>query len=72
MMYIELDRADARGRQELAEELRAVLADVRAAVRDWRAAPGQDARGRRGRSTIRKASALLNWFADGRDDPARL
>src|SRR5687768_4620613 len=37
MMYIELDRADARGRQELARELRAVLADVRSAVRDWRA-----------------------------------
>src|SRR5205085_6993646 len=28
MMYIELDRADARGRQELVRELRAVLADV--------------------------------------------
>ena len=35
MMYIELDRADARERQELAGELRAALADVRAAVRDW-------------------------------------
>ena len=35
MMYIELDRADARGRRELAAELRRVLADVRAAVRDW-------------------------------------
>src|SRR5687767_15114240 len=31
MMYIELDRADARGRQELARELHAVLADVRSA-----------------------------------------
>ena len=35
-MYIELDRADARGRRELVDELRAVLTDVRASVRDWR------------------------------------
>ena len=36
IMYIELDRADARGRQQLTGELRAVLDDVRAAVRDWK------------------------------------
>ena len=35
MMYLELDRADARARQELVSELHAVLADVRVAVRDW-------------------------------------
>src|SRR4051794_20536023 len=35
MMYVELDRADARGRQELAADLRRVLGDVRLAVRDW-------------------------------------
>ena len=35
LMYIELDRADSRGRRELAAELRRVLGDVRAAVRDW-------------------------------------
>src|SRR6476659_4718186 len=35
MMYLELDRADARGRQELAADLRRVLGDVRLAVRDW-------------------------------------
>src|SRR6476646_9337913 len=35
MMYVELDRADARGRQELAADLRRVLDDVRLAVRDW-------------------------------------
>src|SRR5215208_2640208 len=35
MMYLELDRADARGRQELAADLRRVLDDVRLAVRDW-------------------------------------
>src|SRR4051794_8103142 len=37
MMYVELDRADARGRQELAADLRRVLTDVRLAVRDWHA-----------------------------------
>ena len=36
IIYIELDRADARGRQELARELKRVLADVRAAVTDWK------------------------------------
>ena len=36
IIYIELDRADARGRQELVRELQRVLADVRAAVGDWR------------------------------------
>jgi glutamate dehydrogenase len=35
IIYIELDRADARGRQELVRELKRVLADVRAAVTDW-------------------------------------
>ncbi|MFL6774473.1 MAG: NAD-glutamate dehydrogenase, partial [Sphingomicrobium sp.] len=64
MMYLELDRADARGRQELATDLRRVLHDVRLAVRDWRAlqskmredAPEiEDSEGR----------ALLEWFADG-------
>ncbi|HVF36977.1 MAG TPA: NAD-glutamate dehydrogenase domain-containing protein [Sphingomicrobium sp.] len=63
MMYIELDRADARGRRELVEELRAVLADVRAAVRDWRKMQRQmqsDA-GKVGD----EGGALLNWFADG-------
>ncbi|MEO7635205.1 MAG: NAD-glutamate dehydrogenase domain-containing protein, partial [Sphingomicrobium sp.] len=64
MMYIELDRADARGRQEVAAELRAVLADVRAAVRDWQAL--QD----RMRADARaiddpEGGALLDWFADG-------
>src|SRR3569832_1173754 len=35
MMYLELDRADARGRQELLADLKRVLGDVRLAVRDW-------------------------------------
>ena len=64
MMYLELDRADARRRQELAADLRRVLGDVRLAVRDWHqlqdkmrsdAAALGDPEGR----------ALLNWFAEG-------
>jgi glutamate dehydrogenase len=63
MMYLELDRADARGRQELAADLRRVLGDVRLAVRDWKALQG------RMRADTAEAgsegAALLNWFADG-------
>jgi glutamate dehydrogenase len=64
MIYAELDRADSRGRQELAADLRRVLGDVRLAVRDWTklqermradAAAIDDPEGR----------ALLEWFADG-------
>ncbi len=35
MMYLELDRTHARGRNELVLDLKAALADVRASVRDW-------------------------------------
>ncbi|HUE79777.1 MAG TPA: NAD-glutamate dehydrogenase domain-containing protein [Sphingomicrobium sp.] len=64
MMYIELDRADARGRQELARELRGVLADVRSAVRDWQALQTkmhEDA----AQVPDDEGAALLNWFAGG-------
>ena len=57
MMYLELDRADARGRQELAADLRRVLGDVRLAVRDWESLQRQmreDARADR-RSRRRRA-----------------
>jgi glutamate dehydrogenase len=63
-MYLELDRADARGRQELAADLRRVLEDVRLAVRDWQAVQSQmreDAR----LIDDAEGAALLNWFADG-------
>src|SRR3982751_2705800 len=64
MMYLELDRADARRRQELAADLRRVLEDVRLAVRDWHALQG---RMREDAQVIDDAegAALLNWFADG-------
>ena len=64
ILYIEADRTDARGRQELIADLHRVLADVRASVSDWQALQDRmheqaeqvsDAEGR----------ALLHWFADG-------
>src|SRR4051794_3973402 len=64
MMYIELDRDDARGRRELVAELRRVLEDVRAAVRDW---PQLQAKMREDAAAIEdpEGKALLDWFADG-------
>ena len=64
MMYVELDRADARGRQELAADLRRVLGDVRLAVRDWESL---QRRMREDAAAIAdpEGAALLNWFADG-------
>jgi len=64
MMYIELDRADARSRRELVEDLHAVLTDVRAAVRDW---PKMQAQMRADAKLIEdpESRALLEWFADG-------
>ena len=64
MMYLELDRADARGRQELAVDLNRVLNDVRLAVRDWHALQNKM---RDDAKTITEGDgpALLDWFADG-------
>ena len=61
MIYIEADRADAKGRRALEKALRQTLADVRAAVTDWpkmREAMGRDA------DIIPdgEGSALLRWF----------
>ena len=64
MMYLELDRADARGRQELAADLKRVLDDVRLAVRDW---PKLQGKMREDAAAIDdpEGAALLDWFADG-------
>src|SRR5881394_1121094 len=64
IMYVELDRADARGRQELAADLRRVLGDVRLAVRDWEKLQGKM---RSDAKTIGdpEGAALLEWFAGG-------
>ena len=65
MIYIELERADARERRELVERLQAVLADVRAAVTDWprlqRAVAADEAALPQG-----EGAALMQWFLDGR------
>ena len=64
MMYIELDRTHARGRRELLDDLKAVLTDVRAAVRDW---PKLQAKMREDAAGIEdpEGRAMLEWFADG-------
>ncbi|WP_265569823.1 NAD-glutamate dehydrogenase [Sphingomicrobium nitratireducens] len=65
LIYIELDRADARGRHDLSVELRDVLADVRAAVSDWKkmvAKLGDDADAIANRAP--EAAALLRWLGD--------
>jgi glutamate dehydrogenase len=64
IMYIEVDRADAKARGELVAELQSVLADVRAAVTDWQA---MRAKMHAQAETLRDAEGktLLHWFADG-------
>ncbi len=65
IIYIELDRADARGRQDLVRQLRRVLADVRAAVTDWRqmlAEMKSDAETLDKRDS--ESAALLRFLAD--------
>ena len=64
MVYLELERADARDRRRLLDDLEANLADVRVAVADWpamRAAMTADA------ATLgdSEGAALLRWFGDG-------
>jgi glutamate dehydrogenase len=64
IMYLEVDRVDARARRDLVAKLHRVLADVRAAVCDWRA---MQARMRADADGIKdpEQAALLRWFADG-------
>jgi len=63
MIYMEVDRVDARVRRTLEAELRIVLADVRAAVDDWprlQVSLGEAARG----LPDGEGAALLRWFLD--------
>ena len=65
MIYLEMERADARGRRALLAEVERVLAAVRAAVTDWpamRAALTADA------ETVadEDGAALLRWLAAGK------
>ncbi len=64
MIYLEMERADARDRRGLIEDLTAVLADVRAAVTDWRAmqaALDDDI----AKLPEGEGAALLQWFLSG-------
>ena len=63
MIYMEIERADARTRRALTDELTAVLADVRAVVTDWprlQIALREDS----GRLPDGEGAALLRWFGD--------
>ena len=65
IIYIELDRCDARRRQELVGELEDVLANVRNAVSDWRemlACMDADADVLDGADD--EGAALLRWLAE--------
>jgi glutamate dehydrogenase len=64
IMYIEVDRADAKGRTELAAELKRVLGNVRAAVADWRT---MQARMNAQAEAVAdpEGRALLHWLANG-------
>jgi glutamate dehydrogenase len=65
IIYIELDRVDARSRQELVRQVKQVLADVRMAVNDWRAMLAEmrkDADSLKERDS--EGAALLRWLAD--------
>ncbi len=63
MIYIEMERADAKARRALADDLKAVLADVRAAVVDW---PRLQMALREDADTLPdgEGAALLRWFVD--------
>lgn len=65
MIYIEMDRLDAKERRELVDELERNLGHVRRAVADWpalQAAMRADA----AQAGDGEGAALLEWFLDGR------
>ena len=64
IMYIEVDRADAKSRAELVAELHRVLANVRAAVTDWRAMQ-ENMHAQAEAVADGEGKALLHWLADG-------
>ena len=64
MIYLETDHAEPEAREELAQQLRATLADVRASVEDWaamRKAMQQDAQ----KLDDKEGAALLEWLSGG-------
>ena len=64
IIYMDLDRADARTRSALRAELTQVLSDVRSAVTDWKAMQ-QRMRDDADATNDPEGAALLRWFADG-------
>jgi glutamate dehydrogenase len=67
MIYIETERADARERRELVDDLIAALADVRVAVADWRrmqATLAADAGSIEDTGGDPEGAALVRWFLD--------
>ncbi|WP_076070800.1 NAD-glutamate dehydrogenase domain-containing protein [Sphingomonas montana] len=63
IVYMEIERADARDRRGIEDEIRAVLADVRAAVQDW---PKLQValRDEGERMPDGEGAALLRWLLD--------
>ncbi|WP_066779015.1 NAD-glutamate dehydrogenase [Sphingomonas sp. CCH5-D11] len=67
MIYIETERADARDRRELIDALVSDLANVRAAVADWRrmqATLAADAATIEDTGGDHEGAALMRWFLD--------
>lgn len=64
MVYIEVDRADARTRRALVGDLERTLGQVRDAVRDWRALQAAMALDS-GLCPSSEGAALLRWFFEG-------
>ncbi|MET0374969.1 MAG: glutamate dehydrogenase, partial [Rhizorhabdus sp.] len=64
LLYLEVERIDARERQALARTISQVLADVRAAVRDW---PQMQVALRDDAEALPdgEGAALLRWLLDG-------
>ncbi len=64
IIYMEIDRADARVRRALADEIVAILGDIRAAVSDW---PKLQValRDEADRGPDGEGAALLRWFLEG-------
>ncbi|MEO5773436.1 MAG: NAD-glutamate dehydrogenase domain-containing protein [Sphingomicrobium sp.] len=64
IIYMELDRIDARSRQALVRDIENVLADVRAAVSDWRGMLARmTADADQLAPTDSECAELLRWFA---------
>jgi glutamate dehydrogenase len=63
LIYVELERADAKDRRALVTALRDTLGDVRAAVRDW---PKMQAALRADAESLgdTEGGALMRWFLD--------